>query len=227
MDGNGRWAEQRHLPRVSGHKAGIDAVKRVIKYCAEQKIEVLTLFAFSSENWQRPATEVTALMDLFRYCLQREIKQLHQENIRLRFIGDTSRFDANMQALIQQAEQLTQSNTGMTVVIAINYGGRWDITQAAQRVTELVLAQQLEASAIDESLLAKHMCMADLPEPDLLIRSSGEQRISNFLLWQIAYTELYFSDHYWPDFDAQALAEAIAFYQSRQRRFGHISEQVV
>ncbi|HEC84086.1 MAG TPA: di-trans,poly-cis-decaprenylcistransferase [Thioploca sp.] len=226
MDGNGRWAKQRHLPRHAGHKAGFDTVRRIVKYCAKQGIEVLTLFAFSSENWQRPKQEVSLLMELFMTALQREVNDLHKNQVRLRFIGDRKAFSQKLQQLIDAAERLTEQNSGLTLVIAANYGGRWDIVEAAKRLAVRIEQGTLQSQAINESLFGQQICLADLPPLDLFIRTSGEKRISNFLLWQIAYAELYFTNVLWPDFNKEDFYEAILNYQSRERRFGKISEQI-
>ncbi|MDS4026700.1 MAG: isoprenyl transferase [Candidatus Contendobacter sp.] len=226
MDGNGRWARQRSLMRTIGHREGAKTVRRVVKACGERGIEVLTLFAFSSENWRRPRPEVEVLMNLFLTTLRREIRRLHAANVRMRFIGDRSAFATALQDYIAQAEQRTAANTGLTLVVAANYGGRWDIAQASRRVAEEVAAGRLRTDEITVELLHRYTCLADLPEPDLFIRTGGEQRVSNFLLWQLAYTELYFTDRLWPDFDVQDLDAACAAFASRQRRFGRTSEQV-
>jgi undecaprenyl diphosphate synthase len=226
MDGNGRWAKQRRLPRFAGHQAGVEAVRGVVEGCGEKGIRALTLFAFSSENWRRPETEVGLLMDLFMKALQREVKKLHESNVRLRIIGERSAFSERLQRQIAAAERLTGDNTGLSLVIAVNYGGRWDIAQAARRLAELVEAGMLRADQVTQELLADYLCLHGLPEPDLFIRTGGEQRISNFLLWQLAYTELYFTDILWPDFDRRAFDAALAFFAGRQRRFGHTGEQV-
>ncbi len=226
MDGNGRWARQRSLMRTIGHREGAKTVRRVVKACGERGIEVLTLFAFSSENWRRPRPEVEVLMNLFLTTLRREIRRLHAANVRMRFIGDRSAFATALQDYIAQAEQRTAANTGLTLVVAANYGGRWDITQASRRVAEEVAAGRLRTDEITVELLHRYTCLADLPEPDLFIRTGGEQRVSNFLLWQLAYTELYVTDRLWPDFDVQDRDAACAAFASRQRRFGRTSEQV-
>ncbi len=226
MDGNGRWAQQHGLPRTAGHREGAKAVRRIVRACSERGIAVLTLFAFSSENWRRPRPEVEVLMHLFLTTLRREIRRLDAANVRLRFIGERGAFAATLQEDINKAEQRTAGNTGLTLVIAANYGGRWDIAQACRRVAEDVAADRLQPGDITADLLDQYACLADLPEPDLFIRTGGEQRISNFLLWQLAYTELYFTDQLWPDFDAAALDAACAAFASRQRRFGQTSEQV-
>jgi undecaprenyl diphosphate synthase len=222
MDGNGRWAKQRHLPRVAGHQQGGEAVQRVVRACAETGIRVLTLFAFSSENWKRPPKEVNALMALFFKALSRETKKLHQQNIRLRIIGDTAKFNERLQKQMIEAQALTAENTGLTVVLAVDYGGRWDIVQAAKRLAQ----QGISTADMTEELFGSYLSCADLPDPDLFIRTSGEQRISNFLIWQLAYTELYFTDLLWPDFDETALEHAFAFYAGRQRRLGQTAEQL-
>jgi undecaprenyl diphosphate synthase len=226
MDGNGRWAKQRHLPRIAGHKAGVDAVRETVKWCAEKKVEVLTLFAFSSENWQRPEQEVSYLMDLFVMALEREVKKLYKQNIQLRIMGDRSRFDEKLQAHMRKAEALTADNTGLKLIIAANYGGQWDITEACRQVAQDVADGKLTTAAITPALINQRLATADLPEPDLFIRTSGEQRISNFMVWQLAYAELYFTDVLWPDFDAREMDKALAFFTARERRFGCISEQL-
>lgn len=226
MDGNGRWAKQRMLPRYAGHRAGVETVRQVVKYCAEQGVEVLTLFAFSSENWRRPESEVNWLMELFITALQREIKKLHKNNVRLRIIGESSAFPAKLQELILTTQTLTQANTGLTLVIAANYGGHWDIVNAAKRLAQQVTQGLLNSEDIDEKLFSSQIGLADLPAPDLFIRTGGEKRVSNFLLWQLAYTELYFTDTLWPDFDQANFMQAIESFATRQRRFGRTGEQV-
>jgi undecaprenyl diphosphate synthase len=227
MDGNNRWAKKRLLPGVAGHKAGVDAVRAVIEVCAESGVEVLTLFAFSSENWQRPAEEVSALMELFLSALRREAKKLDANDISLRIIGDRSRFHPELQAAMREAEaQTAGEKTRFVLQVAANYGGQWDITQAAQRLAREVQGGHLRAEDITPELLQSCLVTGDLPLPDLCIRTGGEHRISNFLLWQLAYTELYFSDLYWPDFKHDAMRKALADFASRQRRFGKTSDQV-
>lgn len=226
MDGNNRWAKKRLLPGVAGHKAGVSAVRAVVKTCAEAGVEVLTLFAFSSENWQRPVDEVGALMELFLMALRREVRKLDENGIRLRIIGDRSRFHAELQAAMREAENLTAGNKGLLLQVAANYGGQWDITQAAQRLAREVQAGHLVPDDITPELIQGCLTTGDQPLPDLCIRTGGEHRISNFLLWQLAYAELYFSDLYWPDFKSAAMREALADYATRQRRFGKTSEQV-
>ncbi|HLX80142.1 MAG TPA: polyprenyl diphosphate synthase [Burkholderiales bacterium] len=224
MDGNGRWAKQRRLPRFAGHRRGVEAVRATVKACAERGVGFLTLFAFSSENWRRPPEEVALLMQLFLGALENEVQKLHRNGIRLRLIGDQSRFDPKIRALIAQGEQLTAANDGLTLTIAANYGGRWDILQALSRLTRE--HPEAAAAGVAEEALAPYLSMSYAPEPDLFIRTGGEQRVSNFLLWQLAYTELYFTDTLWPDFDAAALESAFASYRQRERRFGRTSEQL-
>ncbi len=224
MDGNGRWAKRRHLPRFAGHKRGVEAVRGVVKACAERGVGYLTLFAFSSENWRRPPDEVALLMQLFIGALENEVQKLHRNGIRLRLIGDQGRFDPKIQALIAEGERLTAGNAGLTLTIAANYGGRWDILQALNRYARE--HRPAEAGEIRESDLAPYLAMSYAPEPDLFIRTGGEQRVSNFLLWQLAYTELYFTETLWPDFDAAALDAAFASFRARERRFGRTSEQL-
>ena len=226
MDGNGRWARKRLLPRFAGHHRGVETVRATVRSCLERGIEFLTLFAFSSENWRRPQEEVSLLMQLFARALKDEVKKLHRNGVRLRVVGDLARFDPELQALIQASEKKTADNSRLILTVAANYGGRWDIAQACRRVAEDVAADRLQPGDITADLLDQYACLADLPEPDLFIRTGGEQRISNFLLWQLAYTELYFTDQLWPDFDAAALDAACAAFASRQRRFGQTSEQV-
>ena len=222
MDGNGRWATKRFLPRVAGHVKGVDAVRGVVEACIKRDIKFLTLFAFSSENWRRPADEVSLLMRLFVTALEKEVKKMHDNNIRLKIVGDLSRFDLALQDAIKKAEELTAANTRLTVTICANYGGRWDIVQAVNKLT----SNGQVASDITEEMLESELSMAYAPEPDLFIRTGGETRISNFLLWQLAYTELFFTDTFWPDFNGKSLDEAIASYQSRERRFGRTSAQL-
>jgi undecaprenyl diphosphate synthase len=226
MDGNNRWAKRRMLPGVAGHKAGVSSVRAVIKVCAEAGVEVLTLFAFSSENWQRPADEVNALMELFLVALRREARKLNENGIQLRIIGDRSRFHPELQAAMQHAEELTAENNRFVLQVAANYGGQWDIVQAAQQLARRVQQGELQPGGITVESLQACLMGADLPLPDLCIRTGGEHRISNFLLWQLAYAELYFSDLFWPDFKQEAMRTALADYASRQRRFGLTSEQV-
>ena len=226
MDGNGRWAKQRLLPRVAGHRKGVEAVRGVVRGCLELGVEYLTLFAFSSENWRRPADEVSILMDLFLRALEQEVAKLDENGIRFKVVGDTSRFDPRIRELIAAGEALTAGNARLTLSIAANYGGRWDIAQAARRYFALNPEALREDAPMRPEAIEPFLAMAYAPEPDLFIRTGGEQRISNFLLWQLAYTELHFTDLLWPDFDAAALDAAIAWYQERERRFGRTSEQV-
>jgi undecaprenyl diphosphate synthase len=224
MDGNGRWAKSRRLPRIAGHRRGVEAVRAIVSACAERGVGFLTLFAFSSENWRRPAEEVSLLVQLFRSALTNEVEKLHRNGVRLRVVGDTSRFGSKLCALVEKAEKLTAGNGGLTLTIAANYGGRWDILQAVNR---LVKESDLEGgNEILETDLAPYLAMSYAPEPDLFIRTGGEQRISNFLLWQLAYSEFYFTDTLWPDFDAAALDAAIVSYRARERRFGRTSDQL-
>jgi len=224
LDGNGRWAKQRHLPRFAGHKRGVEAVRAIVRCCAERGVGFLTLFAFSSENWRRPPDEVALLMQRFIGALEGEVQKLHRNGIRLKIIGERSRFDQKIQALIAAGEELTAANRGLTLTIAANYGGRWDILQALGRFAK---EHQLKANEeIREADLAPYLSMSFAPEPDLFIRTGGERRVSNFLLWQLAYTELHFTDTLWPDFDAAALEAAFASYRARERRFGRTSEQL-
>ncbi len=224
MDGNGRWAKARMLPRTAGHKAGAESIKKVIKACIEQDIPVLTLFAFSCENWQRPESEVTFLMNLYLSVLQENLDALLEKNIKLHFIGDIQAFSPEMQALIEKAETLSSKNTQLQLNIALNYSGRWDIAQACKKVAEAVEQGIIESQMINESLLNHYMVLSDVPAPDLFIRTSGEHRISNFLLWQLAYTELYFTPEYWPDFSDASLNKALEAFAQRERRFGGVCE---
>jgi len=226
MDGNGRWARSRMLPRYVGHREGVKAVRRIVEACRNKGVKALTLFAFSSENWRRPSDEVGLLMDLFIRTLKKEIDTLHRNGIRVRFIGDHSAFPNDLRELILQAEARTRENTKLDLVIAANYGGHWDVTQACCRVAERVASGELKPAEITTDMLAGEIALADLPAPDLFIRTGGEQRVSNFLLWQLAYTELYFTEILWPAFDEQALDEALDSYARRQRRFGRTGEQV-
>lgn len=226
MDGNGRWAKRRHLPRMLGHQEGVKAVRKVIKLCGEMKIEALTLFAFSSENWQRPEQEVNYLMTLFLNTLKNEIDKLTKNNVQLRIVGNLEGFNQPLREWIDKSQTLTAKNTGLQLVIAVNYSGQWDIVQAAQRIMNQVKSGKLETEILTREIFAEYLSLADLPAVDLLIRTSGEYRISNFLLWQLAYTELYFTDILWPDFDEHELNKALQFYTQRERRFGCISEQL-
>lgn len=226
MDGNGRWAQQRSLPRTAGHREGAKTVRRIVQACSERGIAVLTLFAFSSENWHRPRPEVEVLMNLFLTTLRGEIRRLDNANVQLRFIGEPAPFSPTLQDYIAKAQRRTAGNTGLTLVIAANYGGRWDIARAARRVSEEIVAGRLRSEDITPAVLHGYTCLSDLPEPDLFIRTAGEQRISNFLLWQLAYTELYFTDRLWPDFGTEDLDAACAAFAGRERRFGLTGEQV-
>lgn len=226
MDGNNRWAKKRLLGGISGHKAGLNAVRAVVENCARAGVEVLTLYAFSSENWRRPRDEVNALMELFLLALNREVRKLHKNNLRLRIIGDKTGFSTAIQSAIADGEALTANNTGMTLVVAANYGGHWDITQAARSLAQDVAEGLLSPEQITESAMQSRVAGGDLPPPDLCIRTAGEQRISNFLLWQFAYTEFYFTDQFWPDFDQDSLQQAFASYAGRVRRFGRTDEQL-
>ncbi len=222
MDGNGRWAKRQHLPRIAGHRRGVESVRAAVSACAERGVQYLTLFAFSSENWRRPAEEVALLMQLFQMALSSEVEKLHRNGVRLKVVGDTQRFDPAIRRLIEQGERLTADNQRLTLTVAANYGGRWDILQAVNRF----FGENASAKEIQEEQLAPYLAMSYAPEPDLFIRTGGEQRVSNFLLWQLAYTELYFTETLWPDFDAAALDEAIESFRTRERRFGRTSEQL-
>jgi undecaprenyl diphosphate synthase len=224
MDGNGRWARQRRLPRIAGHKRGVEAVRATVKACAERGVQYLTLFAFSSENWRRPAEEVSLLMQLFSAALTHEVAKLDRNGIRLRVVGDLSRFDPRIRALIDEGERRTALNRRLTLTVAANYGGRWDMLQALSRL--LREHPERVKAGVPEDALSPYLSMSYAPEPDLFIRTGGEHRLSNFLLWQLAYAELYFTDTLWPDFDAVALDRAIDSYRQRERRFGRTSEQV-
>ncbi len=226
MDGNGRWAERRRLPRIAGHRAGVEAARGVVHACAERGVEVLTLFAFSSENWRRPEREVDLLMELFMTSLQEEAKRLNEHEVRVRFIGDQALFPPKLREAIAEAERVTGHNRGLMLFIAANYGGRWDLTQAARALARRAADGDLEPEAIDEALLTKELCLYGFPEPDLFVRTGGEQRISNFLLWQLAYTELYFAECMWPDFGPADIEDALHAFATRQRRFGRTGEQL-
>jgi len=223
MDGNGRWAKKRFMPRVAGHVKGVELVREMVRACLERGISYLTLFAFSSENWRRPQEEVSLLMQLFVKALEQEVEKLDRNGVRLRIIGDLSRFDSRLQQLIRDAENRTAGNTRLDLTIAANYGGRWDIMQA---VNQMLAAQPDKREGWSESDLDPYLSMSYAPEPDLFIRTGGEERISNFLLWQLAYTELYFTPTLWPDFDTAEFGKAITSYQQRERRFGRTSEQL-
>ena len=226
MDGNGRWARSRGLPRVAGHRASVKVVRKIVEECAERKVRYLTLFAFSSENWLRPAEEVGVLMGLFLDALVREVADLHRNQVRLRFIGDRDSLGLELKQRMQDAENLTASNAGLALMVAVAYGGRWDITRACRSLAADVAAGQLAAGEIGEEQVAARLELAGIPDPDLLIRTGGEQRISNFLLWNLAYTELYFTESLWPEFSPAHLQTAFEHYARRERRFGKTSAQV-
>ncbi|EDP59095.1 isoprenyl transferase [Vibrio sp. AND4] len=226
MDGNGRWAKSKGKPRVFGHKKGVNAVRKTVATASKLGIKAMTLFAFSSENWRRPEEEVGLLMELFISVLSSEVKKLHKNNLRLRVIGDISRFSERLQGKIAEAEALTLNNTGMVINIAANYGGKWDITEATKTLALKARNGEIRVEDINEQLITRHLTMADLPEVDLLIRTSGECRISNFMLWQMAYAEMYFTPEYWPEFDEDSLIEAVTWFIDRERRFGCTGEQI-
>lgn len=226
MDGNGRWAKSRNKARHSGHRAGVKSVRQSVEMAAERGIEFLTLFAFSSENWARPEEEVTSLMHLFVEALRREVEELHRNNIRLKFVGELSELSSGLQEKIAHSEQRTAGNTGLNLTIAIAYGGRWDIVEASKAIARRVADGSLQLDEIDEAEFSSELRLAQIPDPDLLIRTGGEQRISNFLLWNLAYAELWFTDVLWPEFDKSAFDSALSSYVSKQRRFGHTGDQV-
>jgi undecaprenyl diphosphate synthase len=227
MDGNGRWAQAQGKGRVAGHKAGVDSVRAVVRGARKAEVKALTLFAFSSENWQRPEKEVSVLMDLFMFVLTKEVKRLHKNNIRFQVIGDLSRFSNTLQKSITKSEQLTANNTGLVLSVAANYGGRWDITNAAKQLASQVQNNEIALDDINEDSLHEHTCLAQLPSLDLLIRTGGDYRISNFLLWQAAYAEFYFTETLWPDFNENEFTKAINVFDQRERRFGKTGDQVV
>lgn len=226
MDGNGRWAKKRFMPRFAGHKAGLSTLRKIVAGCVEEEIEVLTVFAFSSENWRRPEKEVGLLMELFATALIREVKKLHEHNVQLRIIGDLSAFSDKIRTLIVEAVSLTAGNNGLVFNIAANYGGRWDIMQATQQVALKVKSGELSVDDIDENIIEQNLSLSGLPEPDLFIRTGGEKRVSNFILWQLAYCEFYFTDVLWPDFNKKIFLEAINSFHARQRRFGRTGDQL-
>ena len=226
MDGSGRWARRRGLPRVAGHRAGVGAVKAVVQACGEKGIEALTLFAFSSENWQRPREEVERLMGLFMTALEQEARRLHEHNVRLEVVGERRTLNDMLRKRIDQAEELTGANTGLRLIIAANYGGRWDVARACREIATLARDAKLDPESVTPALVEEYLSLSELPAPDLFIRTGGEMRISNFLIWHLAYTELYFTDTLWPDFDHLSFDAALGAYASRQRRFGLTSEQV-
>lgn len=226
MDGNGRWAKEQGLPRVAGHRKGVEVVKSMVPTCGKRGIPYLTLFAFSSENWKRPSTEVKLLIELLTSTLENEMRALHEHKVRLRVIGDLSRFPERLQRAIARSDELTRNNRALNLTIAINYGGKWDMLQACRSIAELVEKQEIAHSAITPALIESQLSTNELPEPDLFIRTGGEIRISNFLLWQLAYTELYFTDTYWPDFDAKNFDIALSEFSRRQRRYGKTGAQI-
>lgn len=226
MDGNGRWAKKRFMPRFAGHKAGLNSVRKIVGSCVEQKIEVLTLFAFSSENWRRPKKEVTLLMELFAGALTREVKKLNNNNVQLRIIGDLSAFSEKIQKLVDEAIALCADNTGLILNIAANYGGRWDLVQAVKQIAHKVQQGEMSVDEINETVIEDHLSLRTMPEPDLFIRTGGEKRISNFIIWQLAYCEFYFTDALWPDFDQGMFEQAIESFSLRQRRFGRTGDQL-
>jgi undecaprenyl diphosphate synthase len=226
MDGNGRWAKKRHLPRAAGHKAGVNATRKIVENCAIKGIRALTIFAFSSENWNRPEAEVSSLMSLFISTITAEVKKLHKKNVRIQFIGERERFSEKLQSSINESEALTSNNNGLHLNIAANYGGRWDIVNACRQIANSVADNELAIDDIDEETFSSFVSLHELPAPDLFIRTGGEQRISNFLIWQLAYSELYFVDTLWPDFSDEDLDAALRWYAGRQRRFGRTAEQL-
>jgi len=226
MDGNGRWATQRGLPRSAGHKKGVNSLRDIVKFCAKKHIENLTVFAFSSENWKRPRQEVDLLMDLFISALKNEVEELNKNNVVLKFIGDRHQFPIKLVNMVESSEKQTESNTGLNLFVAANYGGRWDIINACQKIADDVKQGKLESGNISDSEMSSYLSLSGYPEPDLFIRTGGEQRISNFLLWQCAYSELYFCDELWPDFNEEQLLKAIDWFEGRQRRFGLTMEQL-
>lgn len=226
MDGNGRWATNRFLPRIAGHSKGVDAARNLVKMCVDNKIEILSLFAFSSENWHRPQSEITVIMNLCFKLLSEEIQELHQHRIKLQVIGNLNSLSLELRHAINAATKLTASNNGLKLNVAINYGGRWDLLQAMQKVAKKIQKDNLQLEDIDENCISSHLSLSDMADPDLFIRTSGEQRISNFFLWQLAYTELFFTDTLWPDFSAIDFKKALDFYSSRTRKFGKVLETV-
>ncbi len=226
MDGNGRWAKSRSQPRHAGHRAGVKSVRETVESAAKRGVKYLTLFAFSSENWQRPQQEVSRLMNLFLEALQREVDELHRNNVRLRFVGARAQLRPKLVRKIDAAEQQTKENSGLTLIVAVAYGGRWDIVNAARQLASKVAGEKISIEDIGDEVFAKELALSGVPDPDLLIRTGGEQRISNFLLWNLAYSELYFCDCLWPDFREREFDDAMVFYGMRQRRYGHTGEQV-
>jgi len=226
MDGNGRWAKKRLMPRTAGHHAGVKSTRKIVEECIKEKIQALTLFAFSSENWKRPEQEVSSLMELFVSTLQSEVESLHKQNVRVRFIGECAAFSEKLQKKIKEAKELTRNNSGLQLNIAVNYGGRWDIAEACKTIVSKIQLGELQVDDINAELIDEYVCLKQLPDPDLFIRTGGEMRISNFLIWQLAYTELYFTDVLWPDFKSAEFFTALNWYAGRQRRFGKTGEQV-
>ena len=226
MDGNGRWANKRHLPRAAGHKAGVKATRAIVENCAKKGIEALTIFAFSSENWNRPKDEVSSLMSLFVSTITAEVKKLDKKNVRVRFIGDRTRFSEKLQQSIEKSEELTRDNTGLQLNIAANYGGRWDIVNTCRRLAQAVKDGAVAVDDIDEEMFDSSISLSEVPAPDLFVRTGGEQRISNFLIWQLAYSELYFVDTLWPDFSDEDFEASLDWYAGRQRRFGKTGQQL-
>ena len=226
MDGNGRWARKRAMPRHLGHRSGVGAVRKIVELSAQNGVNYLTLFAFSSENWNRPREEVSKLMGLFVEALQREVDDLHRNNVRLEFIGAREQLQVNLRDMIATAERQTRDNTGLRLQVAVAYGGRWDIVNATQKLARQVASGELQANDIDETAIASELQLAGIPDPDLLIRTGGEQRISNFLMWNLAYAELWFCDTLWPDFGEQEFAAALEFFTQRERRYGHTGDQI-
>ena len=226
MDGNGRWASQCNLPRRSGHKAGVKTLRKIVEHCVSIKLQVLTVFAFSSENWHRPKEEVDFLMELLLISLREEVDDLHKNNVRLQFIGNREEMPSKLSELMAQTEAMTKDNTGLSLVIAANYGGRWDITQACRQIAQQVKSGLRDSSDITEELIKQHLSLANFPEPDLFIRTGGEQRFSNYMLWQCAYSEIYFCDELWPEFTSEVFDRALGWYVGRQRRFGRTNEQI-
>ncbi|HHJ34332.1 MAG TPA: di-trans,poly-cis-decaprenylcistransferase [Gammaproteobacteria bacterium] len=227
MDGNGRWANKRHLPRAAGHKAGVGSTRKIVENCVTRNIEALTIFAFSSENWNRPASEVSSLMSLFVSTITSEVRKLHKKDVCVKFIGDRSRFSAKLQNSINESEDLTKDNTGLHFNIAANYGGRWDVVNACKSLFDDLTKNHGVIQDIDEKIFNSYMSLSEVPAPDLFIRTGGEQRISNFLMWQLAYSELYFIDTLWPDFSDDDFDRALDWFVSRQRRFGKTGQQVL
>ena len=226
MDGNGRWAKERHLPRVAGHRAGVKTLRKLIEYAVKTELNTITVYAFSRENWQRPEKEVELLMDLFMTALATEVSDLHENNVRVSFIGERTAFSKKLQSSIHESELLTSANSGLCLNVAANYSGRWDITQACKSISDDLVSNRISAADINESIIDTRLSLATSPEPDLFIRTGGEQRISNYLLWQLAYTELYFTDVLWPDFSPEQFELALDWFVNRQRRFGKTPEQI-